>query len=505
MRGLKRSPWLFGLGVLLAVLVVYGGRARADVTTDQSASIIIFPKVIVDGTRDTVIQIANTDNMQANAECVYINTAGTCSVTTSLTCSVDTDCPTDPVPEVCVHQCTETNFTIFLTGQQPTYWVASMGRSNFDLRMWGGFSPGLIQPLPVPFVGELKCIQVDASFAPVAQNSLKGEAIIYASGTPLGVGAVSEYNAIGIKASGAPSFVLTGQTVCDGGANNGLPCSGALECPGGTCSSVTTGYNACPAALYVNHYGEGATDSFTGATVDTEITLVPCSELLEQQTPVHASAVFRITTELEESISCSVPFDCLLNARLSDLAASGCNFSAALLGSDNLKSRIRPPAGSICYSGDARCHICAGADPDIACLGVPIGTIVGNCDCSTDADCPNSVTATGSGSCALTAPASCSVDSNCAAGCPGGLACVCSGGTCLLSPAPACPIPGESCPGGTGCAGAVSLGCRPWPGLLGVAEEFQTLPPSTFAIPPGTAAVNLHMEGSRPGDVIIVP
>ena len=538
MRGLKRNPWLFGLGVLLAVLVVYGGHARADVTTDQSASIIIFPKVIVDGTRDTFIQIANTDNMQANAECVYINTAGTCSdtpaeacsvdtncaantcdtgsgtcvVTPTQTCSVDTDCP----PNVCVHQCTEVNFTIFLTGQQPTYWFASEGRMEVDLVdrgdervmvIGGGFSPGRIQPLPVPFVGELKCIEIDASGAPVAQNSLKGEAIITASSpgipTTAGVGPISEYNAIGIQASGAPSLELTGQTVCAGGDNAGLPCSGALECPDGTCSSVTTGYNACPAALYVNHYGVGAIDSFTGAPSDTELTLVPCSELLEQQTPVHASAVFRITTELEQSVSCSVPFDCLLNARLSDLDTngSGCNFNAALLGSENLKSRIRPPTGSICYSGDARCHICAGADNDLACLGVPLGSIVGNCGCGSDSDCPNFLTATGSGSCGISLTL-CNTVTDCAPnpGCAGG-ACTCSDNICVVATPAACPIPGEDCPTGQSCSGAVSLGCRPWPGLLGVAEEFQT-PASQI---PGTAAVNLHMEGSRPGDVIIVP
>jgi hypothetical protein len=530
MRGLKRNPWLFGLGVLLAVLVVYGGHARADVTTDQSASIIIFPKVIVDGTRDTFIQIANTDNMQANAECVYINTAGTCYdtpsegcsvdtncaantcdtgsgtcvVTPTQTCSVDTDCP----PNVCVHQCTEVNFTIFLTGQQPTQWFASLGREVVDgglpMRVWDGFSPGRIQPLPVPFVGELKCIEIDASGAPVAQNSLKGEAIITVLGDSA-VGPISEYNAIGIKASGAPSLELTGQTVCAGGDNAGLPCSGALECPDGTCSSVTTGYNACPAALYVNHYGDGAVDSFTGAPSDTELTLVPCSELLEQQTPVHASAVFRITTELEQSVSCSVPFDCLLNARLSDLDTngSGCNFNAALLGSENLKSRIRPPTGSICYSGDARCHICVDVN-DLACLGVPLGTIVGNCACSENADCPNFLTATGSGSCALSASTACTQESDCNAnaGCTGGV-CTCDteGGTCIVATPAACPIPGEDCPSGQTCSGAVSLGCRPWPGLLGVAEEFQT-PASQI---PGTAAVNLHMEGSRPGDVIIVP
>ena len=50
----KRNPWLSGLGVLLAVLAGYVGQVRADVTSDTPGSIVIFPKVIADGTRDTL-------------------------------------------------------------------------------------------------------------------------------------------------------------------------------------------------------------------------------------------------------------------------------------------------------------------------------------------------------------------------------------------------------------------------------------------------------------------
>src|SRR5882672_8787940 len=94
MRGYKRNPWLTGLGVLLAILVMSGGYARADVNTDQSGSIVIFPKVIADGTRDTIIELTNTSNMSAQAHCFYINNpSGTCSETSSLNCRLDTDCP----------------------------------------------------------------------------------------------------------------------------------------------------------------------------------------------------------------------------------------------------------------------------------------------------------------------------------------------------------------------------------------------------------------------------
>jgi hypothetical protein len=434
-------------------------------------------------------------------ECVYINTSGTCSITTSQTCNVDAECPTGPPAEICVHQCQETNFTIFLTGKQPTYWFAGEGRDNF--LSTPGFSPGLIQPLPAPFVGELKCLMVDAAGVPIARNVLKGEAIIGGAG-----GDLSEYNAVGIQArvaSGGNTIALDQVPgICSGTTN---ACFVDADCGGtGTCEPAPdVGYNACPLALYMNHSGEGAVDSFTGGTVSNELTLVPCSELLEQQTPVHAGAQFRITTELEQSLSCSVPFDCQLNARLSDLAAYGCNFSEGLLGGENLKTRIRPPDGKICYSGDARCHICTSPD-DIICIneGKVLGEIAGDCDCDSDADCPNALTATGSGTCTLTSPATCTDDASCngTSGCVAGT-CICSGGTCALFPQPACTRTVD-CGSGQECTGAISLGCRQWPGLLGVAEEFQTQLPD----PPGstgTAAVNLHTEGSRPGDVIVVP
>ena len=44
-------------------------------TTEKSASILVFPKVIANGTRDTVIQITNTSNSMVHAHCFYVNGA----------------------------------------------------------------------------------------------------------------------------------------------------------------------------------------------------------------------------------------------------------------------------------------------------------------------------------------------------------------------------------------------------------------------------------------------
>src|SRR5262245_49441846 len=73
MRVLKRNPWLAGLGVLLAMLVLSARTASADASTDRAGSIIAFPKVISDGTRDTLIQISNVLNQPVFAHCVYLD------------------------------------------------------------------------------------------------------------------------------------------------------------------------------------------------------------------------------------------------------------------------------------------------------------------------------------------------------------------------------------------------------------------------------------------------
>src|SRR6266849_4769859 len=54
---------------------VVAAGARADVTTEKGASILIFPKVRADATYDTIIQITNTDNMVHLARCFYVNAA----------------------------------------------------------------------------------------------------------------------------------------------------------------------------------------------------------------------------------------------------------------------------------------------------------------------------------------------------------------------------------------------------------------------------------------------
>ena len=54
----KRCVW--GLCGVLASALIVSSAAQAEVSTDLSGTVVVYPKVIYDGTRDTVIQLANT-------------------------------------------------------------------------------------------------------------------------------------------------------------------------------------------------------------------------------------------------------------------------------------------------------------------------------------------------------------------------------------------------------------------------------------------------------------
>src|SRR5690554_5911127 len=90
-------------------------------TTECSASILVFPRVIANGTRDTIIQITNTGNSMVHAHCFYVNGAPTFPDFPP--------CP-DPSDPLCFNPplWTEIDFDIWLTKQQPTHWVVSQGR-----------------------------------------------------------------------------------------------------------------------------------------------------------------------------------------------------------------------------------------------------------------------------------------------------------------------------------------------------------------------------------------
>jgi hypothetical protein len=313
---------------MLAIPVLIGGAARADLNTDEPGSLIVFPKVIADGTRDTIIHLTNTHNMGIDAHCFYTNAYGTCENDPNTVCTSDLGCAED---DECDGQWFTINFDIHLTPQQPTFWRVSTGRgADFfaaPCRMnqtctctvgAGGniscpgftastFQGSFVLPMTEQFIGELRCYEVQSldTLIPMAANKLKGEAFI----ETLASGEISGYNAIAIQANGA----------MDGsGLNNDLNLllnrqnMGAGE------------YNACGDSVsFTTHGLDSAADILgqTGST-DGEVTLVPCTALFEDE-PIPVSTVFLNWDQTELPASQTVGFDCLFNERFSNAAVFG--------------------------------------------------------------------------------------------------------------------------------------------------------------------------------------
>jgi hypothetical protein len=320
MRMVKWSTFLSGLCGMAVALGVMATSARADVVTEKPASIVVFPKVIATGTLDTIIQITNTSNSMVHARCFYVDA------------QLPPGCEREEPRIGCTPLWQETDFTIWLTRQQPTVWLVSDGRQNnpgddFLTNTYGsGIDPGPVPPTASGFMGELKCVQTMADGTPIGSNSLKGEATIKSTG---GSRDVSKYNAIGIQGS---------ELV--GGTGNILLLNRPRD------GSRPGQYNACPQTLLVNHFSDSAPDPVSGDPVVTELTLVPCSQDFERQIPGTVTVQFTIFNEYEERFSASTTVTCWKNIRLTDIDspnnAGNSVFSFSRLGSTAVHTRIAP-------------------------------------------------------------------------------------------------------------------------------------------------------------------
>lgn len=292
-----RASWLVGA---LGACLLTAGAARADIATERPGSILIFPKVVRDGTRDTAIQISNTGNMVNCARCFYL----------------DAQASENGGPI-----CEETDFQICLTKQQPTVWDVDEGRKVYPFDEFGqygsGLDPGLIPPAPQGFTGALICVEVDSNGVPVAQNKLKGEATIFGETLPI----FSRYNGIALTSGDSSNlppankldlngheyaqcpdshrlnFIPDGgndpviEQIGNGGrCENGPPgagCNNDLDCPGisGPC--------------------------ITGlSSVVTNLTVLPCNLDLQNGLPTTVSLTFAVHDEFETMFSGSTTVDC---------------------------------------------------------------------------------------------------------------------------------------------------------------------------------------------------
>jgi len=327
MRVLKRNPWVSALGMLLAMLTLSVGTATADTSADRGGSIIVFPKVISDGTRDTLIQISNLNNGVVFAHCMYLDASP--------------ENPTAPVGPGNPRRCQERDFTITLTRQQPTVWRVSTGRlvDNFDSIIGAceitnvagadrqtcpGIDPGNVINVGTLFEGHLLCVQTDQAGAPIGGDALKGEAIIESVAAGGEDGLISAYNAISVS-----------QGI------NGPSGSSVLNLDG-------LEYAQCPDQLRFTHLAEGVADPVVpDVTATTELTLIPCTIDYETQARPRVTLQFTVwdDTELEQSVSSTL--DCWFNEDLSDIGALW-----NPLRSTTYQTRVRPSTGNRCRGGD---------------------------------------------------------------------------------------------------------------------------------------------------------
>jgi hypothetical protein len=266
-----------GATLLIAAATFLGMATAAQASEDEwtvqkPSAIELFPKVVNDPNRDTCIQVSNTSNMPVFAHCFYTN---------------GREVQGRPLWQV-------TDFSLILTGQQPTHWCVDKGRpvnANDDIK---GLDPGRIPPVPAGFTGSLVCVEVLASGEPSAANSLIGKATITQVDNEGNLVAVSGYNGIGIQAVGA-------------GDGDGNALLDDVE------------YRACPAGAHLNFVSEGFADDALANLYDgvagfpatsTTLAVMPCSNDFVNLIPATTKLGFELRDEFENSLSRSATIDC---------------------------------------------------------------------------------------------------------------------------------------------------------------------------------------------------
>jgi hypothetical protein len=359
------------LAAALLACTFIAGAAGAATTTERPGSILIFPKVVTTGTRDTVIQITNASNMSDILRCFYLNG--------------DT--------------CTPNDFEIALTKQQPTEWSVRKGRRVNPTDDQKGLDPGLIPPLPQNFQGALICAEVDISDAPVIRNAVKGEATLVDTSGSVTENAVSKYNAVAVQGlsktnveySACPASLVVNLNRqgtdgviealgnggrCVAGANAGAPCNNNGQCASLNCA---TGQSR----------------------VETRVTIVPCTLDFEGLT----TSPFKLTYEFEDEEETRIsrgngPFACWGSFVLSQSLVS-LNATPYLTG--DLKSVVATgPAVPVVgvaetFYADSLANT-ASAAANLHSLGV-CSNATSFITCMRDVDCP-----TGTAPCVYTTP-----------------------------------------------------------------------------------------------------
>ncbi len=269
-----------GITILSIALVLCGAvPVRA---ASPAASILLFPRVVVDDAEDTFIQITNVSNREAYARCSYLDASGA----------------------------SVARFELALEGQQSTHWVVSRGRLVDDGDPTcsrtqpdcdgAGLDPGDIPSVVSPFAGALMCVQLDRSGAPLSGNALVGRATLNAAD-----GDVASYAALGLQ--GLP----------DNDADDVLCVDGV---PNAACTVPE--YSACPTEWRVLHDADGAPAPLDPAhrVVRGALTALPCA-LAFGGAPAASDLQITSTDEMDQTFTAAGQLAPLTTTALSDLSA----------------------------------------------------------------------------------------------------------------------------------------------------------------------------------------
>ncbi len=397
MSNVKRGS--LAMGLVAAMLLA--GAAGATITTDKSAAIVVYPAVAVGsgigldlvGGVDTIIQLSNTSPHQIGVRCFLVNANSHCSnagasgggFTAPLVCRTRSDCNGGTITGgLCVPGWTETDFHFHLTGRQPISWVLSEGLPSFPLDGSTRVGPvdndpnlpaalqgqpatnfdSRIPPAPeIPFVGELKCVQVDVASGQPTQGTdpennfagdLIGQATLFFQRSELDQ----------LPAAGGAAFDML--PPIDAASYNavGFP---AVEGANDGDDTLVLGqeYGGCPNILSLNHFFDGAVDPASGGEIFTAVVFAPCSENFLLQSGGRTSTVlqFLVFNEFEQRLSTSRSVSCWAAMLLSGIDTSlplgvlpypGLRslFSVGVQGTLTGQTRIRPVDGTDPLRGD---------------------------------------------------------------------------------------------------------------------------------------------------------
>lgn len=275
----------------LAACLAVAAACPVAAQSDSGDSLLIFPKVVSDGSADSIVQVANQSASRVDVFCAYVD--GRVGWQAS-------------------------GFHLSLLARQPLHWVVSRGREADD-----GVANG-VPPAPDDFRGELVCVETDVTGAPAGGNRLTGRATVAA----LDDGDAIAYPAVGLRGLG----------LYDG---DDVLCIGQ---PSDTCIFGAE-YDACPAGWLVNHPAPGAADRQLGggSRLDTRITIVPCSQNIRDGEPGSVTVDVQVTSELAQRFSFSASVTCWADLSLADLSPI---LDVETLGGEAAWSEISPRQGS---------------------------------------------------------------------------------------------------------------------------------------------------------------